>query len=130
MIYTDQQINENWLYGEVMAEINDLYEEFGEPQEFDGTPKSTTTGNQRGPFWNPHEIGDWDGDEDIVADRANELLNEVYAGISVYGNGGIYHYYRSEEFSEFQDQAEELIDEFHARDAYNRLCDSWETEEG
>lgn len=122
MIYTPQQIKKNQLYGNVMKEINELHKLCHIPVEFNNEKRRTTTGNQCNPFWDAGSIGDWDGDEDEVAETAQNLLNEVYSGLGLGGNGGIMHYYRSSEWADFVELAEEIIDNYHNTNAYDNLC--------
>ena len=123
-LYTAETRAENPLYESVMEDINELYEEMNEPDEFaDDETRRTTTGNQTAPYWNSHEIGDWDGDEENVADEAQEQLNAVYEGLGLGGNGGISHYYRTAEWAEFVESAKKIIDDYHATDAFTALCE-------
>jgi len=124
MIYTQNDIDNNPLYEEVMEEINELHEEMDEPDEFDpDETKRTTTGNQLDPFWDAGNIGEWDEEEEEVVENAQGQLNCVYAGLGLYGNGGISHYYRSSEWVEFVELAEDIIDRYHADGAYENLCE-------
>lgn len=127
-IYSNDQIVSNWLYGEVMMRINDLYADLMEPSEFsdDETRTNTTTGNYQDPFWRSDEIGEWDGDEEEVAKYANSQLEEVYAELGIFGNGGIYNYYIAQEWAEFVEKAEGIIEDFHQNDAYEKLCECYE----
>ena len=125
-IYNEDTISNNDFYGGVMVEINELYETMGEPDEFPrGETRRATTGNHADPYWDSNTIGDWDGDEDEVAEWAQDQLNDVYHGLGMGGNGGICHYYTSPKWDDFVCAAEEIIDAFHEV-AYNDLCDNYE----
>lgn len=123
MIYSNYQIENNALYNTVMEEINALWYEVGQPVEFySDENRRTTTGNHATPFWNADNIGDWDGREDDAAAYANTALEEVFDALGLMGNGGIVHAYRCDEWARFQEAAQEIIDEFHARGAFEKLC--------
>jgi len=127
MIFTPEQIAENWLYDDVMREINNLHDELGEPEEFEnGENRRATTGNYRNLTWNSGDIGEWDGDEEFVAAQANDMLSVVYRGLGYDYSGGISHYYASARWNDFTEQADAIIDSFHENDAYEKMCDNYE----
>ncbi|KZX00048.1 hypothetical protein JL49_13180 [Pseudoalteromonas luteoviolacea] len=128
-LFTQQQIENNWLYTQVMSDINELYIERGQPQELPDGAATTTTGNHNDSFWCGDKIGDWDGKEDAVAAKAEALLDDVYTGLSLYGNGGISHYYATPEWDEFVQAALEIIESWHEHGAFEQLCDSIDVED-
>lgn len=125
-IYGDRAIAENKLYGGLMSNINELYGKMGNPSEFcAGEIKtSTTTGDYNDDYWDSDEIGDFNGDEDQAADFANAQLEVVFDGLRLSGNGGISHYYLSEEWADFVEQALDLLEDYHSENiAYDFLCE-------
>lgn len=122
-IYTEEQIDRNKLYNEVMQDINDLYSRHGDPVEFEtDETRRTTTGTHRKPVWAAGNIGDWDGNEEEVAESANEDLAIVHDGLNLMGHGGIYCRYSRPEWIEFVEAALDILAEYHSTEAYDVLC--------
>lgn len=119
-IFTDTEIQQNWLYAPVMEQINQLHEEMGEPEAPNSGP---TTGGALDDQFTSDSIGDWDGKEEEVADWANERREEVLNALNM---GSYPYYYQSDEWAEFANRAYELVMEFDAYDAFTRLCYEWE----
>ena len=120
-IFSNDVIAANDLYSSVMNKINEQYIDCGSPTELQAN-QSTTTGNHRDPFWQAGSLGDWENQEDVIADKAQDQLNAVYMGLNIYGNGGICHYYTTTEWNEFICKATEVIDDYNNESAFEVLC--------
>lgn len=125
-VFTIDQIKNNPMYADVMRVINDLYIEHKKPDVFSSsisTAEDTTTGNIADEHWQPGDIGDWEGNENNAAMYANNHLNAVFAGLKLFGNGGITYYHTTEKWQKFVATAREVIDEYHnSGEAYDWLC--------
>lgn len=122
-LYTDNQIKDNLLYGDLMVELNDLYFEHHCPQEFDDDEeRRTTTGNEKESFWALSDDVSVLPDEDDLyrAKAGGEWLDEVNKGLKIKGNGGIESVYTSDEWDKFVMEAEERLADFH-NEAYEKL---------
>lgn len=123
-IYSNQQIRDNLLYGELMTEINKLYVAHGSPERDNEETRSTTTGDYKPHFWDDADgyIRDWfsdeDGDEyDDVIDWGCRWYEELLDGVAIPINGIRYYYsHLTDEFREFHSEAEELIDDWLTED--------------
>lgn len=122
MIYSDKEIAENELYADIMIEINEIYEEMGSPDQFEEGASDRTTGEPITQYWATRDIGDWGGNECAVAEYANDCLDIVFSGLGLMGNGGIRHIDLTIDWELFLIEATDLIEDFHNRSAFDRLC--------
>lgn len=118
MIYTQHEIDNNPLYGNLMRCINDLYEEYGRPRELADARWRTTCGQYVNPPWESDAIGDWGGDEERIADQANTWWEQFARPLGLHG---IRHAYTTREWEAFIEKAIELYEE-DRDEAFNRLC--------
>lgn len=120
-IFPDDAITAAIIYGPLMRTINGLHEQHGQPAAPDGGP---TTGNHNASYW-AGDI-DFDPDDETENERIRDtLINEldsVYAGIHRMGHGGISMYRMSEQWTEFDNACQDAIDEFHAHDSWDAVC--------
>ncbi|HEB94309.1 MAG TPA: hypothetical protein ENI94_12790 [Gammaproteobacteria bacterium] len=119
-IFTDTEIQNNWLYAPVMEQINELHEKMGTPEAPNSGP---TTGGPLSSVYAADSIGDWGGNEEYVADWANARREEVLNALNM---GSYPYYYQSDDWTEFANQAYILVMEFDTYDAFQRLCDEWD----
>jgi len=129
MIFTNEQISENWLYAPIMEQINELHEKKGGPTMEVRGPTTETAGYDAhdGLQWTAESIGDWGGREQEVADTAQNALDDVLNAID---RGRLVFYKnQGDAWEEFANQAYELIREYNSYEAFDRLCNEWETYE-
>ena len=108
MIYTDKEIDENPIYSQCMEEINDLYEKFGCPE----IPSS-------GPTTDDSIFLPFDSEDEDCMD-AVEKANEQYLFVLDKINRGEHpFYYENNEWTEFADTAERIIEQHTATDAHD-----------
>jgi hypothetical protein len=119
-IFTATDIKRNWLYAPVMEEINELHDEMGAPEAPSGGPVAN---GELEAHWESDAIGDWRGDEESVAEWANDRREEVLDALNM---GPSPYYHQSDEWSGFANQAYNLVREFEAYDAFERLCSEWD----
>jgi len=121
-IYTEKMINDNWLYADLMDEINELYEQMGSPEAPNAGP---TTGGPLDDKFLAHEIGEWYGDEEMVARWANDRRDELLTGLNL---GSFPYFKETQEWIEFQDAAWRLFQDYDcSNDPYEKLCDEWDS---
>ena len=114
-IFSSKDILDNWLYEPVMRDINKLHISRGCP----APPKGIGVERNYINPWFADGIGDWEGHEEKICLLANDWNDSVLTGI----NRGQYgSYYESPEFQTFANEAYDLVMEFNADIAFDRLC--------
>ena len=115
-LFTNDDLESNPVYRDIMLEINVLYEGCGSP----AAPRTgPTTGGALEDFFAADGIGDWSGDEEAAATRANE----EYAFVANALNRGSYPYYReSADWTGFADDAVVVLTEYNHDIVYDQLC--------
>ena len=119
-LINEKEIERNWLYAPVLREINKLYLQHDCPAAPDSGP---TTGEAFHGDFGPDTIGDWGGREEEVVEQANKFQEAAYRTIN---RGSYPYYYEDEAFILFADEAERLLLQFDASEAFDRLCNEWE----
>ena len=121
-IYSPETIEANPLYAPLMVDLNCLYKNMNEPTHIKvGMDEFSEQGKQKPDYWIFNEVGAWNGIEHLVAEYANHMLQDVYSGLNLKGNGGISCAHTTDQWKMFTKLAIELVEDYHVNRAYHVL---------
>lgn len=121
-LYSEEKIRLNDIYGPLMRDLNQLYENLGSPEAImPHRDMVDRVGKVNQEYWRSTDIGNWFGIEKDVCEYANQMLEQVYDGLALFGNGGIACLHVTAQWKEFVSLSLELLDDYHVNRAFPLL---------
>ncbi|EPN0316266.1 hypothetical protein ACTTZI_004168 [Vibrio vulnificus] len=118
-LYSRSSIETNPLYAPLMLDLNCLFSNLGCPSHIkEGFDEYSTKGSVKSDYWKQNEVGDWGGNEQLACEYANQMLQNVFAGLKLSGYGGVSCLHVTEQWGTFSKLALELLEDYHINRAF------------